>query len=136
VASESCWTCIYFVYATPLAPDASFAPTAPAILSVCTELTPSDRSPCKPSKETLLSDTPKLQELIYMQVYNLCHIHLIGIHSVVFKPTWFSKIIRKCILHALDDIPNCLLRVHPTIVMHVRCAAPTVVVLLDQFEPA
>lgn len=111
-------------------------PVSPCLLSVCTKLSPSDRSPCRPSKEMLLLDAPKPQELIYMQVYNLCHIHLIGIHLVVFKPTWFSKIIRKCILHALNDIPNCLLRVHPTIVVHVCRAAPTVVVFLDQLEPA
>ena len=47
-----------FLYATPLAPNASSAPASLTILSVCTELTPSDRSPCGPSTETLFSDAP------------------------------------------------------------------------------
>jgi hypothetical protein len=34
------------LYATPLASSAIFAPASPVILSVCIELTPSDRSPC------------------------------------------------------------------------------------------
>ena len=47
-----------FVYTTPLAPNASFAPTSLALLSFYTELTPSDRSPRRSSKETLFSDAP------------------------------------------------------------------------------
>ena len=47
-----------FVYTTPLAPSASFAPASPAVLSFCVELTPSDRSPRRSSKEMLFSDAP------------------------------------------------------------------------------
>lgn len=47
-----------FWYTTPLAPSAIFTPASPVILSACTELTLSDHSPCRPSRETLFLDAP------------------------------------------------------------------------------
>ena len=49
---------LYILVCYSSGPQCHFRPASPVILRTCTELTPSDRSPCRPSKETLFSDAP------------------------------------------------------------------------------